>query len=495
MTNLPALQQGLQLPGSARLLINMEPSVDGGYRKIRGFDKFDSNAVTGTGLIRGIVEYRQRVFAARNTHLYRSSGSGWTQITDNASFSSTGITLGGVSSVKVRFTKIKFGTDKKIVIFDSTNKPLVFDNTTLSRLTGAPTEADGAAIGIEYKNHLFMAKDSFLVFSAPFDETDFTPASGAGTITLEDEITGLAIFRQQLVIFTKRSIKVLAGSSLADFQIQPITDDLGCVEFDTVQEFGGDIVFMGPDGLRLLSGTDRNNDLGLGVISKPIQSETNEFMSFSSSFHSMVLRDKSQYRVFGFNSSFTNDSSRGIIATQFSQQGSDSIVWAETRGINAYVCYSEYVNDQEEFYFANDDGFVYELEVENSFDGADIPFSFATPFLPITDPVTRKTIHSVDIYLDPQGSYNFDLSVRYDFNDPDIIQPPKVNIQNTTVGVALFGGSQFGTATFGGNVRNLKTAKVTGSGDVTSLLFEGKSTDPPFAFDSVVIQYGQYGRR
>jgi len=493
ITNLPTLQHGLQAPGSARLLVNLEPSISGGYKKIGGFDKFDANEVTGTGLIRGVHEYQTEVFAARNTHLYKSSGSGWTQVTDNATFSSTGITLGGTG--KVRFAKIKFGATKKLVVFDDTNKPLVFDGTTLSRLTGAPTEVDGATLGVEYKNHLFIAEDNFLVFTAPFDETDFTPASGAGTITLEDRITSLNIFRDQLVIFTKRSIKVLTGSSLSDFQVQPITDDLGCVEFDTALEFGGDVMFLGPDGLRLLSGTDRNNDFGLGVVSKVIQDEVQEFLRFSSSFHAMVMRDKSQYRIFGFNSNFTNDSTRGIIATQFAQQGGTPISWAETRGINAYVAYSEYVDDEEVFYFANADGYVYELETANDFDGEAVPFSFATPFLPISDPVTRKTVHSVDVYLDPEGSYAFSLSLKYDFDNFGTIQPPPVDIESSILGASFYGSATYGSGNFGGTIRYVVEAKVTGSGDVVSLLFEGESSDPPFAFDSVVIQYGQYGRR
>ena len=39
ITNLSPLQHGLKAPGSARVLRNYEPSVEGGYRRIKGFDK------------------------------------------------------------------------------------------------------------------------------------------------------------------------------------------------------------------------------------------------------------------------------------------------------------------------------------------------------------------------------------------------------------------------------------------------------------------------
>tara|TARA_E500000318_G_scaffold110999_1_gene128052 strand:- start:991 stop:2517 length:1527 start_codon:yes stop_codon:yes gene_type:complete len=492
VTNLSTLQQGLKAPGSARTLINLEPSVEGGYRRIEGFTKFDDNQLSGSGLVRGLTEYRQKVYAARNEHLYQSAGSGWTQVTDNASFSSTGITLDD-SANKVRFTKVKFGLlNKNIVIFDGVSRPFLFDNVALTEITGGP---QNAALGVEFKHHLFIAAKATLVFSAPYSSTDFTPASGAGTITLEDEITGLSVFRDQLIVFTKRSIKFLTGSSIGDFTISPITDDLGCVEFDTIQEFGGDIMFMSQDGLRLLSGTERNNDFGLGSVSKAIQSEATDFQRFSSSFHSILLREKSQYRVFGFNVNFSDESSRGIIATSVMQGNSQNIAWAETRGINAYVCYSEYVANQEEFYFANDDGYVYEMESGNSFDGKNIPFTFSTPFLPITDPVTRKTIHSVDTYLDPQGSYNYDISLRFDFNNSGVVQPAPIEVRNNVTTANYYGLSTYGTSTFGGFTEFVSSTPTTGSGDVVSIIFEGDSTDPPFAFDSVVIQYGQYGRR
>jgi len=103
ITNLSPLQQGMNQPGSARVLLNFEPSVEGGYRKIEGFVKHDNNALAGSGIIRGITYYGGRVYAARGAELYRSSGSGWTQVTNNATFSSVGINLGG--SGVVRFEK------------------------------------------------------------------------------------------------------------------------------------------------------------------------------------------------------------------------------------------------------------------------------------------------------------------------------------------------------------------------------------------------------
>ena len=41
ITNMSPLQQGLQMPGSARILRNFEPSIEGGYKRILGYDKYD----------------------------------------------------------------------------------------------------------------------------------------------------------------------------------------------------------------------------------------------------------------------------------------------------------------------------------------------------------------------------------------------------------------------------------------------------------------------
>ena len=86
VSNLSPLQQGANLPGSATVLQNFEPSVEGGYRRILGFDKFDSNAISNSGLIRGVFRFDSQVYAVRGNDLFRSTGNGWTQLTESTAF-------------------------------------------------------------------------------------------------------------------------------------------------------------------------------------------------------------------------------------------------------------------------------------------------------------------------------------------------------------------------------------------------------------------------
>ena len=55
VTNISPLQQGITAPGTARRLVNFEPSVEGGYKRILGYTKFDTTSVPpyGTPVVQG----------------------------------------------------------------------------------------------------------------------------------------------------------------------------------------------------------------------------------------------------------------------------------------------------------------------------------------------------------------------------------------------------------------------------------------------------------
>ena len=90
----------------------------------------------------------------------------------------------------------------------------------------------------------------------------------------------------------------MTGSSSSDFAVKPVTRNIGCVNGQTIQEFAGDLIFLGPDGLRTIAGTARIGDVELGTISSNVQSIFDTNLSDAGSFTSIVIPDKTQYRIF-----------------------------------------------------------------------------------------------------------------------------------------------------------------------------------------------------
>lgn len=492
ITNLSPYQQGFQAPGSARILRNFEPSTFGGYRRIEGYEKFDSTTVPNTGTIRGIFRYGDLVYAVRGDDLFRSSGSGWTQISDNATYSSAGVTIANTG--KVRFLKYDFDGTEKIMLVDGASRPFRFDGTTFEELTSLPVDTLGSSFIINFKNHIFLGNGNTVVYSASYADTDFTSASGGGIINIADPITGLVVFRDQLIIFGESTIHVLSGSSQGDFVLKPVSRDLGCVASDTIQEIGGDIVFLGPDGLRLFSATDRFGDFSLASISKPVQNEILDLVGSSSGgFASTVIREKSQYRIFGYNSSYSNSSAKGVGFAQL-QEG---ISFYDLRGINVYVVHSEYENRTELIYFGASDGYVYRMEQGNGFDGSKIYATFATPYIPLGDPTVRKTIYKGVTYLDVNGEFDISYSLKFDFDQLGIIQPNSLLFSSDTSASVTYGAGAYGTSSFGGKQKEIYELQTIGSGFTVSTVYEttGTDLDSVFTIDAATLQYTTNARR
>jgi len=462
ISNLSPLQHGTAAPGSARVMNNFEPSTEGGYRRIEGFTKYNTNEITGQGNVLGVVLYKDTAIVARdqsggNPKLFSGgSGSGsWTDL-------STSHTL-GANVARVRFAKYNFDGNDKLFIVDGVGYPLILTSTIasgLSKLT-TPSDLQGASHAVAFKNHIFAANGENVVFSAPFEDDDFTAASGGGIINVGTTVTDLIVFREQLIVFGEDKILRIVGSSVADFQMQPIADDVGCVESDTAQEISGDVIFLGPDGLRTVAATERNQDFELASVSKPIQKQMVQLTSQNSSFASVVIREKSQYRLFGFTGSATPGTSKGIIGTQIQGQQGVGLNWAETTGIKAFVADSTYSGTTETILFAHNDGYVYKMESGNSFDGGNIVASFSTPYFPISDARLRKTIYKTTVYTDPQGTIDLSLNLKYDLSESGVIEPSTITLENTSTagGVFIFGEP---------NVQFADGAKINNSGGYSS---------------------------
>ena len=496
ISNLSPLQHGANAIGSATILQNLEPSKEGGYTKIRGYEKFDSAVVPGSGSVLGVkVINNSEVMALRSNGsvsvVHHSSGSGWTSKLVMAS-------NGG----KARFADLNFGAGHKVLIVDGTNYPAVFDDSTnaVTSITGN-ADVQGADHVAVFKTTVFYANGTNLYFTAPSTYDDFSAANGGGVINVGHQITGLAVFREQLIVFSRNSIKRLTGTTLADFNLAPITDRIGCINGDTIQEVGGDIMYAAPDGLRLLSATDRIGDFGLDIASDPISKNAYTFLQSSSNFCSLVLREKAQYRIFSYVASERQGTAKGLIATKTVAQGGSGFEWATTKGIKAHVADSKYTEAFDETtIFANDDGYVYELDTGSDFDGDIIEAIYESPYMPITDPQIRKTFYKMTLYAEPSGSMELDVNFKFDFGtetNTGLVQPSTINIASTGSSVFIFGdsGSVFNTATYGGELDKVYDKNVIGSGKTVAIRIEDNSSNPSFTLDTILLEFRQNDRQ
>jgi hypothetical protein len=493
ISNLSPLQQGINAVGSASTLQNFEPSKEGGYKKILGYDKYDSTVVPGSGVITGVkVINAGEVLAIRAdggvSKVYHSTGSGWVLKATAA-----------LNGAKARFVDYKYTGVAKTLIVDSVNYPAIFEDVTntVTYLT-APAEVQGAQHVAVYKGTAFFSKGSIVYFTAPLSDTDFSSANGGGLINVGHNVTGLVVFRDQLIIFSDNKIQRLTGTTSSDFQLSPITDSIGCLDSGTIQEVGGDIMYLAPDGLRLLSATDRIGDFGLQIASSPITKDANTFSDSSTNFASIVLREKAQYRIFSYNASEQDHLAKGLLATKFSDQGAASMAWANLVGFKVYTCDSKYTESSETILFANEDGYVYQMEQGASFDGAPIQAIYESPYMPISDPQIRKTFYKLTTYLEPTGGVSLDLNIKYDFGRIrgfDVIQPDTDTIETTGTSVSFYGAATYGTSLYGGQLDTVYINQVIGSGKTIAIRYEDNSTNPSFSLDTAILEFTQNDRQ
>ena len=416
-----------------------------------------------------------------------------------------------INGGRVRSAEFNLDGPDKVVFVDGTNFPVIYDSSDdHAIILDATDSADvsGATDVAIFKNTAFYAVGNKLVFTAPDTIDDFAVANGAGVINVDFTITGLSVFRDQLIIFTAGTIKRLTGNTSSDFQLTPITEKIGCIDGRTIQEFGGDIMYLAADGLRLLSATDRIGDFALDVASDRIYRTAVDFLDITEArFESVIIRSKSQYRIFSYKDGFSSSTSEGLIATKYIAQGGTGVSWGTTLGIRVFVADGIYENERETIVFANDDGYVYKMEDGVSFDGSNIPSIYQSPNLPITDPQVRKTIYKAALYIQPTGLMTLDISLKYDFEQlleagslssfGSPVQPAPVSVTSGGANTFFYGGanSKYGSAIFVNVIDTVYAKNMIGSCRTVAIRVENDSKDPTFTLDAAVLEYSEADRQ
>ena len=515
-TNSSAL---LKTPGVATKLRNFEVSDEGTYRRINGFSLFGDTLPNSSEDIEGLLVYADGLIAVAGNDVFFSQDgeSTWLQLNkasvagggDNHSTFTGRSELSLTSVDQCEFAVFEGASDYgEVVITDKsgTNLPFLFKMTgTDSDVTTRTFFASQITIDGSTKARFCTIHDKHLVVSGDpstpntiyysgTNDIDSFSSTGSGSITLEDKVVGLKSFRNELFIFCQNSIFKLQNiNNASTVAVVPVTKNVGCLDGQTIQEIAGDLIFLAPDGFRTVAGTARIGDVELGTISQAIQPIINTIATGADTFQfsSVVLRNKSQYRMFYSKVSDSQFVSRGVIGT-LRRNGFE---WSETLGISAPAITSGFTSSGvEKAYHGDKDGKIYNHNTGNSFNGTSIEAEYQSPDYDYGDLGTRKTLDYVKLAFTPEGDCQPSLRVRFDYDSLDSPQPSDI-VLSAIPKPAIFGTALLGTQKFGATEQPLVRQVLTGSGHSNFFKVFSNDTNAPYSINGLYVNYRPSGRQ
>jgi len=404
----------------------------------------------------------------------------------------TSIDSGRTGANKYTFRRVNFNGVELLAFADGSNSVSYWDGTSVTDINGTNSPVDAHYISV-FKNTGFYAGMSAnpqeVIFTAPLTLDDFSVANGAGSLVVDSPVTGMIVFRDSLYIFSANRIYRLTGSSQADFKLEPITREIGCRSGWTIKEFAGDVIFLGPDGLRTIAGTQKIGDVELGSITKPIQELFQDKKSVSE-FESYVIPNKTQYRILFSKDGVDAVDTKGVICSG-KDQGYE---FSTTRGLKMYCSDTEEYQGDYFIMLGGYDGYVYRDQEGNTFDTTTILGRYRSPDITAGDPGIRKAFQRVIINYAPEGAVNSDLFLRYDYESAEVARPEAYPFDSTKV-AALYGVGLYGTVTYGGQTDPLIRQPVEGSGFSVALRVVDNGVSVPYSLKGFSLEFTTGARR
>ncbi len=364
---------------------------------------------------------------------------------------------------------------------DGVNKGFEYDGTTFVKInTGMAT--DTPAHLTVHKNQLFFSFAGSAQHSGPSTPYVWTAVSGAAELACGDTIAGFlglagSASGGALGIYTSNRTLVLYGSGTADWNLVPYSEEAGARPH-TLQ-FIANAIALDQRGITLLSTTQNYGNFQHAVVSDKISPYLEDLIA--SAIGSCVVRRKNQYRLF-----FS-----GGAAVYMTLKGQKILGMTPVTLPNPVTCISseEGASGNEEIYFGSTDGFVYQMDVGTSFDGAAIAWHAELAFSHFGGPRQLKTFRKGVTEVTGSGycEYSMGYSVGYGSTEYDAAP-------NTTMTASLSAANwdSFVWDNFYWDGRNLLPSEtdITGTAENIALMFSGSSDEfLPFTLNSEIIHF------
>lgn len=473
-------------PGWALKLTNYEALVEGGYKKIKGYKRYSTLPDEWGSLnIRGITYYKGVVIVLDNMVLHCPDGSTWWVVNKDKATGVDNTALPALTLLPregkdpVDFATMNVNGIDTLIITDDVSNPasLVIEDNKYTYTEGTDN-VKGFNHITHYQDHVVLAgslkEPGKVAVSARFSSTDFE-GQGSWSVQVQDEITGVHTFRDFLYIFCRDSIYRVSNIENKDqVAVRPVTTKLGCVDGRSIQEIGGDVLFLSADGLRYLGATERIDDVSINMVSSIITDVVEDIDFENGPLSSIVLRRKGQYRLFYQDKLGRR---KGIIGTLMAD---GSFAWSTTGDLNVLGITSAMVGTSEVAYHIGSPSYgeiaVYEHDVGFDADGSVLEATWATPWFHFGDSAVRKRLHDMVLYLDSEGQAEVQVTLKFDNDNPQTMQPEPFYLA-PVIEASVWGDFKWGTTKYGSLVYPLDSVFLEGSGKWVQFTFKDSALD------------------
>lgn len=273
-----------------------------------------------------------------------------------------------------------------------------------------------------------------------------------------DEIVALAAHNNHLLIFGKHSIVVYQGATdPATMSLADTIAGIGCVDRDTVQYTGTDVIFLSQTGLKSFGRTIQEKSMPISSLSGNITRDILDAISEEDEGYATVYSPENNFYLLTFQS---QDLTYCFDVRGTLENGS----YRATRWpFTGFKCYERL--DDGSLYIGSNHGIgEYSGYADN---GNDYKFSYFSPSLTFGDPSRVKLLKKLRPTLIGGADTSTTISWAYDFDE-------SYNTATIVVGKgaspALFGSALYGVDKFTGGVKTSRTAVNTTGGGGTVVI-------------------------
>jgi hypothetical protein len=367
-----------------------------------------------------------------------------------------------------------------------------FDGTDFAHIhvTGLSDSVDKPQHVLAHKKHLFFSIGSSVQHSSTGLPMEWSALTGAAELSTGDFVTGM---QDQpggtAAIFNRNRTYILYGNDINDWDLTDYNLEKGAIE-RSIQDIGVSVYFD-DRGISILGQTDKFGDFALNTISEsvdPLIQAKKKLINISTR-----IRAKDQYRI--FFSDGTGLILRIDTNPKYRSGKRYEFMPIQYAAVVEVICSEEDTSGYERTFFGSDDGYVYEAEKGESFDGGLIEFYIRFPFCHCASPRRQKRFHKATFQVESPDA--IDISFFPEFSYGERIGSTESPVEDfATSGAQWDTDDNWGVFVWDGQLVGEAAAYFQGQGINASLQITGEGNyERAHAWKSVTYNFSMRGLR